>query len=167
MFENLYDNIGGKLKNLAIWCFVVEAAGAIITGLALLFGSSETVLYGLLTLVGGPIVAWVFSWLLYAVGELVEKTCDNEHNTREILKLLQKSAWEKETNENKEEKSVAPSPASVVAVDISGEVKTSTIRENINPADKAPYWCGKCGQPGPFDGNCSNCGSSIKIFGSK
>lgn len=36
----------------------------------------------------GPLVAWVSSWILYAFGELVEKTVENEQHTREILKII-------------------------------------------------------------------------------
>lgn len=72
MLDNLYENIGGKIKNWAKWIFIIEAIGAIITGLVLLFTDEDLILYGLLTLVCGPIVAWVGSWLLYAFGELVE-----------------------------------------------------------------------------------------------
>ena len=28
----------------------------------------------------------------------------------------------------------------------------------------APYYCGKCGLPGPFSDSCPNCGSSIKKY---
>ena len=30
----------------------------------------------------GPIVAWISSWLLYGFGELIDKVCDIERNTR-------------------------------------------------------------------------------------
>ena len=72
MLDNLYENIGSKIKNWAKWIFVIEAIGAVITGLVLLFTDEDLILYGLLTLVCGPIVAWVGSWILYAFGELVE-----------------------------------------------------------------------------------------------
>ena len=72
MLDNLYENIGGKIKNWAKWIFIIEAIGAIITGLVLLCTDEDLILYGLLTLVCGPIVAWVSSWILYAFGELVE-----------------------------------------------------------------------------------------------
>ncbi len=65
----MYYNIGGKIKTLAVWTFVVEAIGSIITGIAL--GVEEDELYFLLCLIG-PIVAWVSSWILYAFGEMVE-----------------------------------------------------------------------------------------------
>ena len=72
MLDNLYENIGSKIKNWAKWIFVIEAIGAVITGLVLLFTDEYLILYGLLTLVCGPIVAYVGSWILYAFGELVE-----------------------------------------------------------------------------------------------
>ncbi|MDY5940028.1 MAG: hypothetical protein SPJ23_00045 [Eubacteriales bacterium] len=74
MLDNLYENIGGKIKNLAKWIFIIEAIGSIIAGLVLLFTDEDLILYGLLTLVCGPIFAWVGSWILYAFGELVEDT---------------------------------------------------------------------------------------------
>ena len=86
MFDNLYKNIGGKIKSWAKWIFIVEAIGAIITGVVLMATDEDLIVYGLLTLVCGPIIAWVGSWILYAFGELVEKTADNENNTRQILK---------------------------------------------------------------------------------
>ncbi len=88
MLDNLYENIGSKIKNWAKWMFIIEAIGAIIMGLVLLFTDEDLILYGFLTLVWGPIVAYVGSWILYAFGELVETTCNNENNTRKILKKL-------------------------------------------------------------------------------
>lgn len=67
--DNLYEDIGGKIKGLAKGTFIVEAIGAIIAGLVLLANENG---FGLILLLGGPIVAWVSSWLLYAFGELVE-----------------------------------------------------------------------------------------------
>ena len=88
MLDNLYENIGGKIKNWAKWIFVIEVIGAVITGLVLFFTDEDLILYGLLTLVCGPIVAYIGSGILYAFGELVEKTADNENITRKILKKL-------------------------------------------------------------------------------
>ena len=78
----LYENIGGKIKSFAKASFVVEAIGAIITGLVLLVDTEE-VIY-LLVLLGGPIVAWVSSWLLYGFGEIIDRLCAIDRNT-EVL----------------------------------------------------------------------------------
>lgn len=70
MFDFLYDDIGGKIKRMAKWTFIVEAIGAIITGIALAIDNYEGGY--ILISIFGPIVAWVSSWVLYAFGELVE-----------------------------------------------------------------------------------------------
>ena len=45
--------------------------------------SLEDALYGITAIVG-PIIAWVSSWIMYAFGELVDKTASNERNTQNI-----------------------------------------------------------------------------------
>ena len=74
MLDNLYGNIGGKIKGLAKWTFIVEAIGAIITGIVLMCSDSTLMLYGLLTIFFGPIVAFVSTWILYGFGELIDNT---------------------------------------------------------------------------------------------
>ena len=70
MFDNLYDNIGAKIKNWAKWIFIIEAISAIIGGIGLM--ANDAAFIGFIVLICGPLVAWVSSWLLYAFGELVE-----------------------------------------------------------------------------------------------
>ena len=75
-----YDNIGGKIKGLAKAAFIVEAISAVLSGFVMVilgiddFFETNLILYGILTMILGPIVAWVGSWLLYAFGELVENS---------------------------------------------------------------------------------------------
>lgn len=88
MLEKLYENIGGRIKNWAKWTFIVEAITAIIAGISIMVADIELIVTALLVIFFGPIIAWIASWLLYAFGELVEKTCDNENNTKQILKIL-------------------------------------------------------------------------------
>ena len=78
----MYDNIGKKIKSLAKGIFIAESIACAIAGLALIFTDEDTIIYGLLCLLLGPIVAWVSSWLLYGFGELVDKVCDIENNMR-------------------------------------------------------------------------------------
>ena len=87
MLDNLYENIGSKIKNWAKWIFIVEAIGAIITGVVLMATDEGLIVCGLLTLVCGPIIAWVGSWILYAFGQLVEDVHamrDKEGTTEEV-----------------------------------------------------------------------------------
>ena len=80
--DALYEDIGKKIKHLAKVCFVVEAVGAVIGGFAMMVSDSDMIGYGLLTVIGGVLVAWVSSWVLYGFGELVDKTCDLEAHVR-------------------------------------------------------------------------------------
>lgn len=85
--SGLFADIGKKIKGLAKWTFIVEAIAAVITGLYL--GVKEDAIYLLLALFG-PIVAWVSSWILYAFGELVDSSRENEKHTKEILEIMKK-----------------------------------------------------------------------------
>lgn len=69
-----YDNIGGKIKDLAKASFIVEAIAAVITGIVLGVDTEEW--WCALILFCGPIVAWVSSWLLYRFGELIDQVHD-------------------------------------------------------------------------------------------
>jgi hypothetical protein len=85
--DALYGNIGGKLKGWALGIFITESIAAVIVAFVLM--ASDLLLAGFLTLIAGPLVAWVSSWLLYAFGELVEKTTKNEQNTAKMVVLLE------------------------------------------------------------------------------
>ena len=138
MLDNLYKNIGGKIKNLAKWIFIIEAIGAIITGFVLLFTDDDLILYGLLTLVCGPIIAWLGSWILYAFGELVEDVHamrDKEGTTKET------SSSEKETLENNSQ--------------------TTTENSNINLRKATQCECGEL----YYGLHCPICGKSSKKQG--
>ena len=89
-----FDNIGGKIKNLAKWyCWITILLiwiAAPISFIALVSDdyTAELCWIPLVGAIVGPIFVWIGSWVMYAFGELVEKTCDNENNTRQILKKL-------------------------------------------------------------------------------
>lgn len=78
--DKLYADIGKKIKGLAKWSFIVEAIGTVIVGFILLL--DEFFVLGLLLMFLGPIVAFVMSWCLYAFGEITDKLCDIERNTK-------------------------------------------------------------------------------------
>lgn len=96
--DGLYVDIGKKIKNWAKWIFIVEAIACIISAIGMCIAAEESwmVFAGVLTMVIGPLVAWVSSWILYAFGELVDKTVANEENTRYMLKLMQEKNGKKD-----------------------------------------------------------------------
>ncbi len=75
----MYDRIGSKIKVLAKVIFWVEAVVAVIAALVMI-ESTEGV--SLLLGMVGVLVAWVSSWFLYGFGEIIDKLCEIEKNTR-------------------------------------------------------------------------------------
>ena len=80
----MYKNIGKKIKLLAKTTFFVEAIGAAIGGAFFMAtaGAQDILFLGFLLFLLGPVLAWVSSWMLYGFGELIDKACDIERNTR-------------------------------------------------------------------------------------
>ena len=85
MLDKLYDDIGGKIKGWARWMFVIESIAAIVTGISLLLDSS-LVFLGFILIIFGPVVAFVSTWLLYAIGEIVDYLELIEENTSSFYK---------------------------------------------------------------------------------
>ena len=78
----MYENIGKKIKVLAQAIFILESIAAVITGIVLWIDIEEG--WCAIVLFGGPVVAWISSWLLYGFGELIDKVCDIERNSRGV-----------------------------------------------------------------------------------
>ena len=92
----LYDDIGNKIKNWAMWIFIIESIGAVITGFVFLISwGFEDAWWALLTIIFGPVIAYVSTWTLYALGQLVDDTAEiriqltklNTYSIAEILNL--------------------------------------------------------------------------------
>ena len=79
----MYENIGKKIKGLAKACFIVETIAAVLAGVIMIATDEDYIVYGAMIAILAPLVAWVSSWLLYGYGELIDKACEIEANTRE------------------------------------------------------------------------------------
>lgn len=75
----MFNNIGGKIKGLAQVLFWLEVVAAVIVGIVLV---EDTEGISLLFAIAGVIVAWISAWFLYGFGEIIDKLCDIERNTR-------------------------------------------------------------------------------------
>ncbi|MBQ9742232.1 MAG: hypothetical protein IJV88_00965 [Ruminococcus sp.] len=161
MLEALFGNIGAKIKTWAIYLFVFEALGAIIWGIFLMIEEGAV---GLLLILLGPIAAWVSSWILYAFGELVEKTCLNEQNTREILTILQKKSAPK--GNPCAEMPYTPYVASPATAPASAPAPTPEKAKEIISAkhtiDGEHWICGNCRRKNTLTRkDCWYCGANI------
>lgn len=82
----MYTDIGKKIKSWAKVVCIAEAIAAVIGALIMMFSAEDGIMMaiGLFLLVGGPVVAWVSSWLLYGFGEIIDKLTEIEENTRPV-----------------------------------------------------------------------------------
>ena len=80
----MYDNIGGKIKGLATAQCLIGALISIFAGMALVL--NREALLGLVVMILGSLCSWIFSFLIYGFGELIEKTAQIERNTRTAQK---------------------------------------------------------------------------------
>ncbi len=79
----MFENIGGKIKGLSVAIFLIVAIGSVILGLSMLEVTDGVSL--ILSLIG-VLIAWISSWFLYGFGEIIDKLCEIEMNTRRIEK---------------------------------------------------------------------------------
>ena len=95
--DGWYTDIGKKVKGWAKTVFIVEAIVCVVGAIIMLFTAEDgwMIFAAIMTAVGGPIIAWVSSWILYAFGELVDKTAANEKHMREILRMMTENNAEK------------------------------------------------------------------------
>lgn len=77
----MYENIASKIKGLATGTFLVETILSVIAAVAIMATDEDMILFGLLVLIIGPLVAWLSTLVLYGFGELIEKVCEIARNT--------------------------------------------------------------------------------------
>ncbi len=84
----MFNNIGKKIKGLAklvcwigIIIFAIVGLGVIISGIS---GDNavSAIISGILIIVGGFLVSWIGSFVMYGYGELIDKTSDIAENTK-------------------------------------------------------------------------------------
>ena len=77
-----YENIGRKIKGVAIFTVFINALLSIIALFYFLSEDDYPTLVPLLIMLGILIGGFILSWLIYGFGEIVDKLCDIERNTR-------------------------------------------------------------------------------------
>ncbi len=86
----MYENIGEKIKNLAATLAGIGVVASLAAGFIMISSDySDINTQGWIILVGGPIISWVSSYILYGFGELISQT--NEMNQK-LSVLLTKEA---------------------------------------------------------------------------
>lgn len=84
----MFNNIGKKIKALAKVICWIQIVIYIITAIVMFIIASDTYTEGLYIaiafafLIIGPFFAWLSSFFIYGFGELIDKACEIERNTR-------------------------------------------------------------------------------------
>lgn len=93
MFDNMFRNIGTKIKRITkssclFGMGLSIVGGLIIAVLGIVAGEGSLIITGLVIGVVGPAVSWLSSLVLYAYGEMVENSCIQ---TELLLKMEERS----------------------------------------------------------------------------
>lgn len=91
----MYDNIGNKIKSLAIAAAIFEAIASMIAGVVLIFSESEMVFLGIFLFFFAPFIVIMLSLLGYGFGDLID-------NVSKISKSLDTSDKKNEHELNTE-----------------------------------------------------------------
>jgi len=102
----MYENIGQKVKGLAVFLFVVGLIISIVAGIV--FIDNGSMLLGLVCIVIGAIVSWAISCIIYAIGDTYDeltyssvKIYDELIALRRDLKVPSHSTEETKSNESR------------------------------------------------------------------
>lgn len=136
----MFDNIGGRIKALAVVTCILGMIASVIWGFVLFADS-----IGLLVMAVGCVCSWVGTFTLYGFGELIEETRRNREINQQLLAAL------KPQQPTAQPESAKPA-ASVGSYSIPG-AKSST-------GSAAEQWtCKHCGTRNPKTSLfCRDCG---------
>ena len=114
----MFENSGSKIRRIAIVTFALTVVGAAITVLVgVLAGGAVGFLTGLLSAAITVFAGWVSAVSLCALADAAEFSEEAAHNSREILKSLQRmGSGESQSNPAAGKNAVAPAHTSAPSV---------------------------------------------------
>ena len=97
------DNIGGKIKGLAIVICIFYLILSAACGVIFMITSSDLLLFGVFILVAGILLSVLLYWLLYGFGQLIESNNVQVNELRNQTIMLKRIA--SENNKSRDENS--------------------------------------------------------------
>ena len=94
----MFENIGGKIKTLAVVFAVLGIIGSIVGGILLIDVTLDVL--GITVILVGIVFSWICSCFIYGFGELIETAQKIERNTASSLAKIGNFA---NTNQNDKE----------------------------------------------------------------
>ena len=93
----MFDNIGGKIKEVAKFNCWIGIIASVIGGIVIISTLYQLAIIGFLIIAFGSLLSWVGSFLMYGIGEMVE-------NSDIRTELAVKESMERKENNKIEEK---------------------------------------------------------------
>ncbi len=129
----MYNNIGKKIKGLAIFSFAVGAIASFIGGIVIIAIASDSyyveeigVFIGVMVMFLGPLVFWILSFFLYGFGELIENSRIVAENSMEIAAGMRKPTTETENTVSQNQ----PAPTSLSSEAQQRIMRLNELKEN-------------------------------------
>ena len=111
----MYENIGGKIKGLAIVVFAIMAILSVVAGVFTLFRDNGGFLIGILIAGIGILLSWIGTFFLYGFGQLIENTdilVYQAKNTSKNIEKISTNNVQKDVSEEKVAESIKSSKQS-------------------------------------------------------
>ena len=144
----MYENIGGKIKGLAIVVFAIMAILSVVAGVFMLFRDNGGFLIGILIAGTGILLSWVGTFFIYGFGQLIENTDILVYQTKNTSKNIEK------ISNNNDQK------------DVSNEKVAESIKSSNQSAPNTSATvkrCPLCGEK-VTSKTCKFCGTTNNLF---
>lgn len=162
--NNMFSNIGGKIKAWAVIVAWIGIIGSIIGGIVMINSGAQMSRYsnpmvfpGILLMVIGSLGAWVSSFVLYGFGQLIEHTASIDSKLQDVSV----NPWKKEENETGNSDKVAVEKK---LVNETKSAQISSIDTKTAKVDRTQEYttCPFCSTPQDSDRNvCIKCGAKF------
>ncbi len=86
----MFNNIGDKIKKLAMVSTILGIIISVIYGIVLMASDNDLIFVGLLVIVLGSLLFWIGSFTLYGFGEMINQLEYSNSNSKKIYDLLNK-----------------------------------------------------------------------------
>lgn len=154
----MFNNIGEKIKGLAIFETVFGIICSIIGGIILIANALWYI--GLIVIFAGCLSAWVGAFVIYGFGELICKATEIAENTKKQSALAVADAIEKSDLSQDNDSRVAMEKLKSQIIEESvNEGLEKIVDENIPLPDECPNCFTKIT---PDDEECPYCGYKLK-----
>ena len=148
----MFENIGGKIKGLAVVVCWVGIVTSVISAIVLWCVNSyrnPTIGLGISVLIGGVLGSWIGSFFTYGFGEMIENSEKSVRNQERILAKLE--SLQEEMNEREifkaDERSADPVRVEQAEklVKVEPVAQEPTIMRRNRVAQAEMWMCNECG----------------------